>query len=124
MKSYKSKTVAEYIAHAPAVAQPKLRELRAAFQAAVPTAEESISWGIPFYKLQGPLGGFAAFKHHVGFGFWAPLDNKDLNALSEKGYGTGKKTIQVRFDQKVPAGFIKKMLKAQAKINAAKKAKK
>lgn len=124
MRNYSAKNVDEYIANAPKEAQPKLRELRAVIKSAAPKAEEGISWGMPFYKYHGLLAGFAAFKNHVGFGFAAVLQSKDRKMLEKKGYTTGKKTIQIRFDQKVPATAIKQILKAKSKMNEAQKAKK
>ncbi len=87
----------------------------------IPDVEEGISWGVPFYKYHGVLAGFAAFKNHVSFGFAAVLQSKDRKMLEEKGYKTGKKTIQIRFDQKVPTTAIKQILKTRAKMNEAKK---
>ena len=110
MRNYKAKDVDEFIANAPKEAQLKLREIRAVIKAAVPEAIEGISWGVPFYKDQGILAGFAPFKNHVSFGLAFVLDSKDRGKLLEKGYTTGKKTIQIKFDQKVPARVIKQML--------------
>ncbi|MBI4052663.1 MAG: DUF1801 domain-containing protein [Candidatus Diapherotrites archaeon] len=124
MKNYSAKNVDEYIAGAGIEAQPTLKEIRKIIKSAVPKAEESISWGVPFYKYQGLLAGFAAFKSHAGFGLAFALQSKDRKALEEKGYVTGKKTIQIRFDQKAPAAEIGQILKAKAKMNEAKKAKK
>jgi len=121
MKNYLAKNVDEYIANAPKEAQPKLREIRAAIKAAAPKAEEGISWGVPFYKYHGLLAGFAALKNHADFGLAFALQDKDRETLGKKGYMTGKKTIQIRFDQKVPAAEIRQMLKAKAKLNDAKK---
>jgi uncharacterized protein YdhG (YjbR/CyaY superfamily) len=84
-------------------------------------AEEGISWGVPFYKYHGVLAGFAAFKNHVGFGFADVLQSKYRKMLEKKGYITGKKTIQIKFDQKVPTTAIKQILKAKAKMNEAKR---
>ena len=124
MKNYSAKNVNEYIASAPKEARSKLREVRAAIKSAVPKAEEGISWGIPFYKYQGVLAGFSAFKNHVSFGFTIVLQSKDRKMLEEKGYVTTKKIVQIGFDQKVPTAAIKQMLKAKAKMNEAKRAKK
>ena len=123
MKNYLAKNVDEYIANAPKEAQSKLRETRAAIKSAAPKAEEGISWGVPFYKYHGVLAGFASFKNHVSFGFAAVLQSKDREMLEKKGYITGKKTIQIKFDQKVPTTAIKQILKAKAKMNEAKRAK-
>ena len=124
MKNYLAKNVDEYIAGAPKEAQSKLREVRAAIKSAMPKAEEGISWGVPFYKYHGLLAGFAALKNYVDFGLVTALQSKDREILEKKGYVTGKKTIQIKFDQKVPTTTIRQMLKARAKTNEAKKAKK
>ncbi len=121
MKNYLAKNVDEYIASAPKEAQAKLRELRVVIKSAAPKAEEGISWGVPFYKYHGVLAGFAVLKSHVDFGLVTLLNNEDRKILEEKGYITGKKTIQIKFDQKVPATMIKRILKVQAKKNEAKR---
>jgi uncharacterized protein len=41
--------------------------------------------------------------------------------LEKQGYKTGKKIIQIKFDQKIPSTFIKQLLKEQAKANELKK---
>jgi uncharacterized protein YdhG (YjbR/CyaY superfamily) len=84
-------------------------------------AEMRISWNVPIYKHHGILAGFAAYKNHVSFGFGAAvLQSKDRKMLEEKGYKTGKGTMQIKFDQKVPTTTIKKIPKA--KMNEAKSA--
>ena len=120
MKNYLAKNVDEYIANATKEAQSKLREIRATTKSATPKAEERISWGIPFYKYHGVLAGFAAFKNHVSFGF-CDIVIKDREMLEKKGYITGKKTIQIKFDQIVPTTVINQILKAKAKMNEAKR---
>ena len=122
MRNYSAKDVDSYIAGSGREARPKLKEIRKIIKSAIPKVEEGISWGVPFYKYRGVLAGFAAFKNHVSFGLWAVLQSKDREMLGKKGYITGKKTLQIRFDQKVPATIIKQMLKARVKINKSKKA--
>jgi len=121
MKNYNAKDVDEYIASADKEARPKLKELREIIKSVIPKAEEGISWGVPFYKYHGVLAGFAAFKNHVSFGLVTVLQSKDRKMLEKKGYKTGKKTIQINFDQKVPTTAIKQILKAKAKMNEAKR---
>ena len=118
----KPKDVDSYIANSEREARPKLEELRKIIKSTIPKVEEGISWGVPFYKYYGALAGFAAYKNHVSFGFAAVLQSEDRKMLEEKGYITGKKTIQIKFDQKVPTTAIKQILKAQAKMNEAKRA--
>ena len=123
MKMYKAKDVDSYIANSGREARPKLKEIREIIKSAIPKVEEGISWGVPFYKYHGILAGFAAFKNHVSFGFCEiVIQSKDREMLGKKGYITGKKTIQIKFDQKVPTTAITQILKAQAKMNEAKKA--
>lgn len=115
----KPETVDAYIAHSAGEARPIMEELREIITSTIPEAEEGISWNVPIYKYHGILAGFDAAMHHVSFGADA-LQGKDREVLEEKGYKTGKKTIQIRFGQKVPAAVIKKILKEQAKMNKVK----
>jgi uncharacterized protein len=123
MKMYKAKDVDAYIANSAVEARPILKEIREIIKSTVPRAEEKISWGVPFYRYHGALVGFATFKSHVSFGLGlAGLQSKDRKMLEKEGYKTGEKIIQIRFDQKVPATAIRRILKAQAKMNEAKRA--
>lgn len=117
MRNYLAENVDEYIANAPREAQSKLAEIRAVIKSTIPKAEESISWDVPFYKYHGLLAGFSTFKNHVSFGLAFVLNSKDREMLEEKGYVTGKKIIQIKFDQRVPVAEIKQILKSKAKSN-------
>jgi len=122
MKNYSAKDVDDYIASSIREAHSKLKEIRKIIKSTIPKVEEGISWGVPFYKYHGLLAGFAAFKNHASIWFpAAALQSKDRKMLEEKGYMTGKKAIQIKFEQKVPTAVIKKILKAQAKMNEAKR---
>ena len=116
----KPKDVDSYIANSGREARPKLKEIREIIKSTIPKVEEGMSWGVPFYKYHGILAGFAAFKNHVSFGLCAVLQSKDRKMLEKIGYITGEKTIQIKFDQKVPTTAIKQILKA--KMNEAKRA--
>lgn len=120
MRNYSAKDVNEYIASSPGEAQAKLKELRAVVKAAVPEAQEGISWGVPFYKYHGLLAGFAALKNHVDFGLVFALQDSDRKTLENQGYLTGKKTVQIKFDQRIPTTEITQILSTQAKLNKAK----
>jgi uncharacterized protein len=125
MTNYSAKSVSAYISAAPKEARAHLKEIRAAVKSATPKAEEGIHYGKPYYKYHGMLAGFDAYKNHIGFEIWADkLTSDDRKKLKEKGYKTGGRTFQISYDQKVPSAMIKKMVKAQAKINEAKSKKK
>lgn len=66
MKRPKYATIEEYIANFPGDVQPVLEKIRSTIQKAAPKAEETISYQIPAFKLNGRiLVYFAAFKNHV-----------------------------------------------------------
>ena len=118
MKKTDVKDVDSYIAGSAAEARPKLEEIRQVIKSAVPGAEETIWYGVPFYRYHGELAGFAAYKKHVSFGFGAGvLQDKDRKILEDKGYKTGKGTLQIKFDQEVPVSVMKRILKAKAEMN-------
>jgi uncharacterized protein YdhG (YjbR/CyaY superfamily) len=99
-----------------------LEALRAAVRAALPKAEEKIGYGKPYYKWEQWLVGFDVYKQHVTFEIYeGQLPSEIRSALEKKGYGTGNKTVQVKFDQKVPTTAIKQLAKAQAKLSEVKR---
>ena len=98
----------------------KLEEMRKTIQAVVPAeATEKISYGIPTFYLNGNLVHFAGYENHIGFyPGSAPIAEfkEDL-----KGYKTSKGTVQFPLDKSLPLELIKKITKACAKRNKAKK---
>ena len=121
----KPEDVDSYIANSDGKARPILEEIRRIIRSTVPEAEEGISWNVPIYRYHGILGGFAAYKNHVSFGYGADvLQIEDREMLEERGFKTGKGTMQIRFDQEVPATVIERILRAKAEMNEAKNAEK
>lgn len=112
----KPETVDAYIANSDSEARTIMEELREIIITTIPKAEEGISWNVPIYKYHGILAGFDVAKHHVSFGADA-LQDEDRELLGKEGYKTGKRTIQIKFNQEVPVEMIKKILVKQAKIN-------
>jgi len=98
-----------------------LKELREIVKKTIPEAEERISWGVPFYRYYGVLGGFATLKNHVDFGFYDYFSKEIREEFEEAGYVTGKKIVQIQFDQKVTVAMIRKLLKARAEVNRKRK---
>lgn len=114
----KHENVDSYIAEADKETRPKLEELRKIIRSATPSAEEGMLYGVPFYKYHGELAGFAALKNHVSLGFGAAgLPSKDRKMFEEKGYETGRATLLIKLDQKVPTAAITQVLRARAKTN-------
>ena len=99
----------------PARSSKRLRKI--VLKLTIPKVEEKISWGVPFYRHNGEIGGFAAYAKHVSVGFGA-VATEDRTALEAKGYKVLKDTFQIKFDQKVPSAAIKRILKAKLKANS------
>ena len=117
MKMYTAKNVGDYINGADERAKPIIQELRKIIKSAVPNVEEKISWGVPFYRYHGVIGGIAALKNHVDFGFYDFWPEEIVQEFENAGYVTGKKIVQIQFDQKVPAETISRLVKARASEN-------
>jgi uncharacterized protein YdhG (YjbR/CyaY superfamily) len=116
------KTIDEYIASFPENVQHTLREQRSAITEAAPNAEETISYGMPTYKLNGVLVYFAAHKNHIGF---YPTSS-GIRAFKEKlsMYKQSKGTVQFPIDGPIPFDIVKEMVRFRVKENLAKGAKK
>lgn len=115
----RAKSVEAYIAAAPKEVRSKLKELRAAIREAAPTAEERISYRMPYYAHKGRLAYFAAFKKHIGLYVPPPVIQEHKSEL--EGYGTARATVRFPLDKKLPISLIKKLIKARIKKNEAKK---
>ena len=121
MKMYKARNVGDYIRGAKKEAQPILKELREIMKETVPEVEEKISWGVPFYRYNGLLGGFVALKGHVSFGLVSYLTPELRKEFETAGYVTKKKIVQIGFAQKVPVALIKKLVKERVVANEERK---
>lgn len=60
----------DYIAAAPAFAQPILTHIRSVIHAACPQVEETMKWSRPHFQYKGMLCQMSAFKEHCALGFW------------------------------------------------------
>ncbi|GAB4543857.1 MAG: DUF1801 domain-containing protein [Anaerolineales bacterium] len=108
-------SVDEYIASFPAEIQILLRQVQAAIRAAVPEAQEKISYQMPTFFLHGNIAHFAAFKRHIGF-YPAP---RGIEAFKEELslYKGAKGSVQFPFDQPLPLHLIAKIARFRADEN-------
>ena len=75
-----------YIKKAAPFARPILSRIRSVVHTGCPRVEETIKWGMPAFRFNGPLCGMAAFKSHATLGFWkAPLLRKGRAPLGKAG---------------------------------------
>lgn len=120
MKKYED--VASYIAAHPKPVQALLKAMRAAVKKGAPKAVEALAYGMPGYKLDGPLVYFAAFKKHIGF-FPMPSAIAKYETQLRK-YKTSRGGIQFPLDEQIPSELVTKITKFRAKENLAKVKKK
>lgn len=133
MKKPTTETVDQYIQQFPVEIQRRLESIKACICKAAPAAIESISYGMPAYKLNGkPLVYFAGYEHHIGF-YGTPFTHTAFAKQLAK-FKQGKGSVQFPHTQKLPVSLIKAMIEfrssalaktiAQPKRNVASKAKK
>jgi uncharacterized protein YdhG (YjbR/CyaY superfamily) len=113
------KTVPEYIEQFPKPIAAKLKALRKLIRENAKGADESISYGMPAYKLsKRPLVYFGGFANHVSL-FATPSANVIFKKELAK-YKTSKGTIQFPLDQALPLGLIRKIVRYRVKENLSK----
>ncbi len=106
------KNVDDYLAGVPEPARSTLNKVRAAIRTALPAeATEVISYRIPAFNYQGPLVWFAAFSSHCSLFPGASVIKAFKDEL--KGYQTSKGTIHFPVDKPLPAGLVKKIVRAR-----------
>lgn len=115
----KIKNTDEYIETFPKGTQVILGQIRSLIHEKAPDAVESISYGMPAYKLNGkPLVYFAGYDHHIGF-YATPTGHTEFAAeLSE--YKQGKGSVQFPLDKQIPYGLIGRIIEFRVKENLSK----
>jgi uncharacterized protein YdhG (YjbR/CyaY superfamily) len=114
----KPTTIDEYLATVTADQRRTLEKLRQTIRAAVPDAEECISYGLAAFKLDGrPLVAFGASTNHCAF---YPMSSKMVAAFQKelKKYETSKGTIRFPADEPLPAVLVRKLVRARIAENA------
>jgi uncharacterized protein YdhG (YjbR/CyaY superfamily) len=107
MKSAAS--VEEYLHDFPPDVQEQLRLLRALILQTAPNAVESISYGMPAYKLNGkPFVYFGGYPKHIGL--YATPNTHSAFAGELSAYKQGKGSVQFPLHQPLPFELIERML--------------
>jgi len=104
------KTIDEYIEIFPQNVQSILEKVRRIILKTAPEAEETITYGIPSFKLNGrSLVYFAAWKRHISL-YPVPLgDEAFQRELSPNVRGKG--TVRFRLDKPFPYDLVEKIVK-------------
>jgi uncharacterized protein YdhG (YjbR/CyaY superfamily) len=114
------RSVEEYMKAFPDHVQELLSQVRATIQANAPQAIETISYGMPAYKINGkPLVYFAGFKNHIGF-YATPTGHAAFKDELSK-YKQGKGSVRFPLDKPVPFELIAQIVRFRVQENLTKK---
>ena len=111
----KPKNIDEYLAALSDDKRAALERLRKIIRAAVPKAEECISYQLPAFRLDGKcFVWFGAAANHCAI-YGVVGDHKD--ELKDKDYDISKGTIRFQADKAMPAALVRKLIKARIAEN-------
>lgn len=102
-----------YLANLPENQRDLLQRLRTQVARAVPNAQETISYGMPAFKLDGRfLVSFAGWKSHCSI---YPLTDSFLAAHSDEldGYGRTKGSLHFTPEKPVPDPVMDELIRAR-----------
>ena len=103
-------SVQEYLLDFPAGVQEQLRLLRALILQTAPDVVESISYGMPAYKLNGkPFVYFGGYPKHIGL--YATPNTHSAFAEELSVYKQGKGSVQFPLHRTLPFELIERMLR-------------
>jgi len=115
--------VEAYLARLPEPAHTTLETVRARIRAAAPAeATEKLSYGMPAFHYRGALVAYAAVKEHCSL-FPMSASLLDDFAADVEPFRTSKGTLRFPLDRPLPATLIKKLVKARAVDNEARRLK-
>ncbi|MDP9093166.1 MAG: DUF1801 domain-containing protein [Actinomycetota bacterium] len=99
-----------YLADLDEARRAALEQLRRKVLSVVPEAEQSISYGLPAFRVNGKIvAGFAAFKKHLTY---LPHSGSTLNSLEGDldGYDRTKGSLHFPVDQPLPLALVTKLV--------------
>lgn len=110
-------SVEAYLERVPEPGRSTLEKVRAVIRSVVPAeTTEIISYGMPTFRYKRGLVAIAAFSDHCSF---FPLGASVLDAFEKEleGYRVSKGTLHFPLDKPLPAGLVKKIVKARIAQN-------
>lgn len=109
-------SIDKYIGTFPKDIQKILEEVRATIKAVAPDAEETISYQIPAFKLNGMyIAHFSAWKNHIGM-YPIPSGSEAFNKELSK-YKAAKSSLNFPIDKPMPLKLISKIVKLRIADN-------
>jgi len=117
-----ARDVERFLAALPDDQRAALEKLRRSITAAVPRAEECMSYGLPAFRLDGKvLVCYGASANHCAF-YPGSGTAVAAHAAELAGFSTSKGTIRFQPERPLPAALVRKLLKYRVAENAAKTA--
>jgi len=114
----KPKTIDEYLLALSEDKRSALEKLRKTISSAAPKAEECISYQLPTFRHDGKLlVAFGASKGHCAFYLMSSF-TVEAHKDALRNYDTSKGTIRFSADKPLPAGLVRKLVKARIAENA------
>jgi uncharacterized protein YdhG (YjbR/CyaY superfamily) len=110
-----AQTVDDYLASLPDEAREVLQGIREAIRDAAPSAEETMSYGIPLYKLKGRhLIGFGAAKRHLSLYVTdSGVLERFKQELANVDYAGTKTTIRFTIEKPVSKSLVTRIVKSR-----------
>jgi uncharacterized protein YdhG (YjbR/CyaY superfamily) len=108
-----------YARRFPKDVQQRLRRMRETIAAAAPGATETISYGMPAFRLDGILVSFGAYTGHIGFYPGASGIAAFKDDVSR--YTSAKGSVQFPFDEPLPLALVTRIVKYRVKELRAKR---
>ncbi len=112
------KSIDKYISSFSPEVQAILEKIRLTIRNAAPDAQETISYNIPTFTLNGVLVHFAAFKKHIGF--YPPVRGDVRLEKAASTFAGEKGNLRFPLDQPIPYGLIERLVKLRVKQNLSK----
>jgi len=107
-------TIDEYIATFPRNVRDILEDLRRIIRESAPKSEETTSYGIPTFDLNGRhLVHFAAYKNHIGFYPTSSGITQFKKELSP--YELSRGTVRFPINEPIPLDLIRKIVQYRAR---------
>ena len=120
LRREKPANIDEYISGFAPEVQAILERIRSTVHEAAPAAQETISYQIPAFTLNGVLVYFAAFKKHIGF--YPPVRGDAALEKAVSRYAGDKGNLQFPLAEPIPYALISRIVKLRVRQNRARAA--
>jgi uncharacterized protein YdhG (YjbR/CyaY superfamily) len=108
-----AESVDAYLGSVPDTMRGSLEKLRSQIRGEVPDAVETVSYGVPMFKLGGrPLVSFGAASKHLSLYVMSPAV-VEAHAADLEGFKLGKGSVQFTPDRPIPETLVKKLVRAR-----------